>query len=729
MKRKLAFSKTLFVFTPLCIASTVVVIKTMGLRYWWFGFLLAQALQFYFQSAVFRGQAALMRLGTERIAINLRALKISRVPKIFGFQWRFGLIIALVAMTFMATIHTDVERGFNEITRILKPEELLIRIEYPAWVEATPAQKKMGSTPIELQADAASYLELNTHNLKNGSWHVLFRALREGSTETQGQPFSLSIGKESVPRWGQSFTQLLELLGADKTTSATVVVEAKHRDGSISLARIRVAPIALPQVSLNSASNTKSEAASPPTLPFLINVQSRIPLSTILLEARTKSGYKFTKTVAEYAGRNELLIKNQSANLPTMGVPFAPDDILFVKAVAKTIVSGIDGNSNEIAIPVKSREEIQKQLREHLETVLKLLDQGREPIENLKRDLQRELFESENIATSLGRQSFARRKISESKQFVERIKTRQDINSQSIRSRVKSIIESLKRSANTQEASSLLSRLQNLRNNIQKSASNNLPELSSEVESLSRSATELQKKLSGAIQDPSFGLTPEEKNTAQNLLSSNKTPEKIQAVAAPLKEKQREVASKQAAAAIDEAQRKLGGTLQMIMAARQRSIKIARENLQEADSLLQNSRSKSAEQAEKEIQSGQERLHKVPKLGQDFDQALSEAQTNTSRAKDSSHNNNTQQMREHLDGAQESIAKALEELSDQEQQEREDQRDADSMEQRTAQDLISTQGELDAGWRKLILEEISRLRTKGEPADSSLLKFLESRLR
>jgi hypothetical protein len=44
-------------------------------------------------------------------------------------------------------------------------------------------------------------------------------------------------------------------------------------------------------------------------------------------------------------------------------------------------------------------------------------------------------------------------------------------------------------------------------------------------------------------------------------------------------------------------------------------------------------------------------------------------------------------------------------------------------------DILAVQGTLDASWRKKILEEISKLKSQGETAESPMIRYLESRLR
>jgi hypothetical protein len=180
---------------------------------------------------------------------------------------------------------------------------------------------------------------------------------------------------------------------------------------------------------------------------------------------------------------------------------------------------------------------------------------------------------------------------------------------------------------------------------------------------------------------------------------------------------------------VQESQKKLGGVMQILSRAKQRQIKQAREQLLEADNKLQQARSRPTEKAGLDISSAESSLKQAPRVSKEFADALAEAQNGAAQAFEASNKNDTERLAKALDKAQDGVAKALEALQDEEQQEREQQQEMDSSAERSQQDLLTTQGVLDAGWRKLILNEISRLRALGEPPDSPSLKFLESRLR
>ncbi len=580
---------------------------------------------------------------------------------------------------------------------------------------------------IEIQADTASYFELHTKNLKSTTWNITLQATSEGNSWPNSAPLTITVGKNSSPHWGQSIATLYEMLGVEKSKKQTLEVVATDGSNAKLLAKIIVAPATVPLVSLAPAPDSEQQNTN--DLSFLVSAQSRIPLTIVELEARTKSGYRFSKTAAEFSGSSELLLKNTKATLSTLGIPFTQNDTLYIKAVAKTIVNGIEGESKELEIPIKSRDTVRQELTKQLEEILKNFDNEKQPFEKTKQEIMNALANSAFMANSLGRQSFARKKLGEAEMLSSRMQAKNDNAAQGAKQRIRSVIESLKRSQAMQETASLFARLQSLQNNIRRSTSNTLPSLAKEARQLSSSTSTLHKKLNELSQDPSFGLTPEEKTTIQKLLHSETTPQILSNAAQTLESKQKEQSEHLIESAIAEAQKKLGGVSQILMGARQRAVKIAREQLSDADNKLQQARSRRTDQVGNEIRQAEESLRRVPKISKELNEALTDAQSGSSQAMDAARENNLPHLISSLDKAQDGIVRALEALQDEEQQEKDQQQEMDSMEQRSAQELIIAQGVLDAGWRKLILDEISRLRAKGEPADSSVLKFLESRLR
>lgn len=727
MIRQHAASKLIFIFAPIAVASITVVMKSMGPRYWWFGFLIAQTIYLYMSESVLKGQSVLNRLGKERVLLNLRAAGLSSLPKVFGFQWRFVLLACAIGFTFVATIQDDVQRGFNEIAHILRAEQLILRVEYPAWVEAAPTEKRLNSEGVELQADTASFLGIHTKNLKSTTWAITIAAQSSDSSAPKGAPLTIQVGKDGSERWGLSITSLYELLGADKTKKYSLAVVALDGAGDKILATVHVAPTTLPVVTLMPATDTDKSSSS--DLAFFVSAQSRIPLTMVELDARTKSGYHFSKTAAEFAGSSELLLKNTRASLSTVGIPFSPKDVLYVKAIAKTIVNGIAGESAEIAIPIVSREELRRELQKQLESALKLFEPSKNAFDKVKQEIAQSLQQAESMALSLGRQSYARKKTSEALAFSNRMQTLSDTAALLAKQRIRAVLEALKRSQAMQETASLFSRMQGLRNNIQRASPKESSSLSPEARMLANMATSLQNKLNELAQDPSLGLSNEEKTAVHKLIRADATPQNLMRVANSLTNSQKEKALQEVSKTIGETQQSLGAVTQILLGARQRAIKQAREHLTNADNRLQQARTKPMEKVSQDLRAAEDALKHVPKLSKDLAEAVGDAQSETSRAQKSAEENNSTNMVSSLDKAQESIAQAFETLQDEEQQEKDKQQEMDGADQRSAQELITAQGILDAGWRKLILDEISRLRSQGEPPDSPILKFLESRLR
>ena len=170
--------------------------------------------------------------------------------------------------------------------------------------------------------------------------------------------------------------------------------------------------------------------------------------------------------------------------------------------------------------------------------------------------------------------------------------------------------------------------------------------------------------------------------------------------------------------------------MQMMQAARQRAMRQAREKLTEADGELQSARERGqrGEDAQGPLGEAGKRLQETPRLSREFNEAVNDARQ---QQRDAARETKKEPGKSagHVDKAQDAIVKALAALQEEEQAEEQQKREQDGRMSRSAMDAFSAQGQLDVGWRRRILEEIARLKAAGETADSSVIRYLESRLR
>jgi hypothetical protein len=305
----------------------------------------------------------------------------------------------------------------------------------------------------------------------------------------------------------------------------------------------------------------------------------------------------------------------------------------------------------------------------------------------------------------------------------------QDDHSKAAQKKIQTAMESLQREQNKDRLASVFARLQNLKSTIAKATKEELPKLKDDAENLSKDVQTLKKGLRDAVENSASGLTLEEKQEAQRLLDFDKTERKLEDIKSQLESGDKNRAESTASQANEEAQQHMGAAMQMLMAARQRAMKEARDKLTEADKKLEEAKNSMAQQqnpqADESLRSAQKDLESTPRLGKEFNEHLNNAKSRTGKALKEGEG----QQEQNANAAQEEIVKALASLQDEEEMEKDGQRESEEQAYRSSMDVMAAQGQLDVGWRKKILEEISRLRAQGESADSPLLKYLESRLR
>jgi hypothetical protein len=156
----------------------------------------------------------------------------------------------------------------------------------------------------------------------------------------------------------------------------------------------------------------------------------------------------------------------------------------------------------------------------------------------------------------------------------------------------------------------------------------------------------------------------------------------------------------------------------------------ARTKLQKSDQNLEETKSQlPSQKILSNLLNTKDLLKKIAPLGNDFNEALHDAQEHLkSTFVLAQQRKNFERLRE-TRMTQEAIEKALLSLQDEEENEKEMQKERDARTYRSAMDILAVQGTLDASWRKKILEEISKLKSQGETAESPMIRYLESRLR
>jgi hypothetical protein len=732
-----------FLAFVLCAAFFLATERLGGPGLGWLGAVVFLLLGHAWRAHVWKGVQTERALGRERLLLNLRAAGVKSIPFVFPYRIR-GALLVLAATTFLSVgLAADAVRIARVVAAALQPETPVMRVEFPAYTETPPLETLMASDPSDaprVEVDRASYLEFFLRNKKSDTrWRVGVQEDPQKNAQT------------SVPASGQlglSAGALVELLGAADAKGEgprSLLVSLAHADGSKAhWLRLDVLPVPRPVVQLDPAGQTPGAASSAQgttegaetdedaRLRLRIRVDSRVPLSQVELRIRTKSGYRMNKTVGEFANAKELVFETDKAELSLLGIPFRAPDSLFVKAVAKTVVAGLEGESREIEFRVRTKQEARADIAKLLQEAKKELVEMKD-VEASRENLRKTLEEVISKAPELGRRHPVARQIQEALANLPRMKAKGDEAALEVEKRIDAAIETLKREQSTDETSSLLARMQSLRNAVSKPQGERSPEeteaLAKEAVSLSKEAEGLKEELSKLADGPSSGLSLEEKQDAQDLLSRDQSAQRLGQSGEALASGNQPEAAAQAQGALDEAQKGMGTVLQMMQAARQRAMRQAREKLTEADASLQNARERQGEgkEAREPLDAAGQSLQETPRLSREFDEAVNEArqqQRDASRLA-----NRPGESGQHIDKAQDAVVKALAALQEEEQAEEQQRREQDGRSARAGLDALSAQGQLDVGWRKRILEEIARLKSAGETADSPVIRYLESRLR
>lgn len=669
---------------------------------------------------VLEPKQAEQELGPERLKLNLETLGFSH--KTIKKQRRFiasGIIIIwLIAVT--PPLIAPAGRAYSWLERQLKVEQVVLRLEYPSYLDATPKEIPLkGESESEIEVDLDAYVSVQFRYRKaNSLWSINLYPNPANSKKLQ---FNI----QSAVHFGHSAKSIINQLELNPDHENTLILQLNKNEQIYAIQKIKITPIPRPHVELSRAQNPSTREG---TIALDVKVRSKIPLSSVEFQIRTASGYRMAKPIAEFANANEQIFDGPGVPFNTLGIPFTPKDTLYIKAVAKTAAENVQGESEELSFEIVTRESIRQDLMQALEKSLQALQSNSISPNDLKETLKRELSKAESAAQQMGAQSLAARQMEKITASAKNIGTPKDKSARETEQKIKNLLERLKREQTSNQVQNLLARLQNLKFSIQRSEAEKLPELNKDTSELKNSANSLKKQLAALVEKPSSGLTLAEKQAALEALKLDRTPENLKELEKHLTEKQLNEAINKSNSTLEHAQKQLGGVLAMLQAARQRAMREARERLTRADNQLQNSRQQEKNRKQS-LEQAQEDLDALPEISDEFKDAARDAQNGNQKARQGDRSGNKKETDEGIDEAQEGIVRALAALQDEEEAERQSQQEQDGQNFRSAQEALAAQGQLDMGWRRQILEEIARLRAKGESSDSPSIRYLESRLR
>lgn len=708
----------------------------------WLSFPIGLLFLKWFDLSLLRGFSLLKKMPIERIELNLKVAGIPFYEKSYRNILKVRAVFVFIAVFFLFTyfLWNDIVHSYDYIAESLKTSKPILRVEYPSFSGFAPKYFNLTENKLETSVDTSSYLEIRIENLKSDeNWMLTFI---ENSKMTSEKKFSYTI---QSGLWSSSVSSLYNLFDdkvqdqSSNSNNKNINISPKNIELILSnkdkkyFALIKITPIANPLVKLEPFhSDLFENVEALGKMTFSVDVASLVPLTLVELSVRTESGYHFNKTLAEFANASEFIFKSDSADLVTLGIPFLSEDVLYIKAVAKTVLSEIVGESKELMFPVKTPTQIRQDIIKNLELAQKELKLMKKVVAEEKEKAIIPLSTAAQLAGQISRSGVIRRNVIEAINFVENISFKKDQPYHAALAKIQSTIDILRRQQNINEASNFLARLQSLKNNVflLQSKDTEIMSTVSEAHNLKEMALTLNKQIMEMLDNQTYSLSKSEKQMVQKLLKNDRTAEKINETAKNLQQKKIPEAQQDIQSAADEGNNHLGFAMQIMQQARQRAIQEARIKLQNSDSSLEKSKlTTSKTETLTQILKAKEFLEKTPQLGGEFNEFLNNAKNATKNSLSFTQEGRSFDRMRSTQTAQESVEKAILSLQDEEESNKELQKEQDARAFRSSMDILAAQGALDSSWRKKILEEISKLKSQGDSSDSPMIRYLESRLR
>ncbi|KAB8033779.1 hypothetical protein [Fluviispira multicolorata] len=735
------FKLNIFLFSILSIVTLYLLFfRILGNNLAWLSFPVSLIFLKWIDLFILRGFYLYKTFSKQRIELNLKAAGIKKSSFYSILKLRILFISVFSLISFIFILKEDIYSTYQYVSQQFKFTHPYLRIEYPSYSEVTSEEIKLFENNKSISIDTSSFLEIKVKNLKpNSFWKLKLKQININNYNE----FEYQLN--SSGQWSSSVSSLYEQFNFDKNkvseenNKINIKNEMKNIEYFLTngkdnyYGRLEINPTPLPIVKLEPIQFSEQDGEKiVGKLHFFVSASSAVPLSLIVLSVRTKSGYRFDKTIAEFANASQLTFKAESAELVTLGIPFMPEDILYVKALAKTVLADIIGESKELEFPVRTPLQVRKDIILSLETALKNINSMKNANNSEKEKVLDPLSKGAQLAKQIGRSGMIRRNIIESMNFVENINKKNDKFYKESVKKIQVTLDLLKRQQKLDESVNFLVRLQNLKYNISKLQNSevNYKDVLSETKELQNMALNLNKQLLAMSYQPSFGLTQLEKSIVQKILQTDKTVEKLKETEAHLKQKDFNESQKGAQNATEMGTKHLGMAMQILQQARNRTIQEARKQLQKADNHLEQSKTLATKnEIMQELMLTKQSLDRTPQLGEEFNDALSEAKDEVHASQQSAQAKNDSELEKNTRLAQFAIEKALMSLQNEEESDKELQKEQDARAFRSSMDVLAAQGLLDSSWRKKILEEIARLKSQGEQSDSPMIRYLESRLR
>lgn len=736
--------KTYFLFFSffLLAINYLLLYRFLGDQLAWLSFPLTYLLLQWINLSVLKSYYVFKKFSPSRLNLNLKISKSSHDLKYYFNILKFKIYV--LVFSFLGIIYFFMQQDFKDsyslILHAIKFSKPVLHVEYPYFL-GIPSDDFYFNSNTEVTVDTASYLELRIENFKkNDEWTIEFFDLSKNNINPKSLYYSTKLGN-----WSSSVDSLYHVLINDnlelaknfeKLTNSNleskhVKMELTNKNKKYSI-NIKINPLNNPLIKLEPVLSQRKDTNNIGKIDFLIEAVSQIPLSGVELSVRTKSGYNFKKIIAEFANSSEFRFKSDNVELITLGIPFLADDILYVKAVAKTVLNEHFGESQEISFPVQSPTDIIKDLIKNLTLAKQELNLLSSENSIAKQKSIVKLMEAAQQASRLSRSGVVRKNIIEAINYAEQIKFKKDQFFNGTQAKIQSTLNLLLRQKKSSETNNFFAKLLKLKNEIftKSHEGQEFKELESDATELKELALQLKNQIKDDLQKSINSLSDQEEKSIKSLIKKDETTDKLQKTIKNLQQHKILDAQQSIQSALEHSTAYLANALQLLQQARQRAIMDARTKLQKSDQYLEETKSQlPSQKILSHLLNSKDLLKKIAPLGKEFNEALNEAQEHLkSTFVLAQQRKNFERLRE-TRMTQEAIEKALLSLQDEEENEKEMQKERDARTYRSAMDILAAQGTLDASWRKKILEEISKLKSQGETAESPMIRYLESRLR
>ncbi|MBX9703383.1 MAG: hypothetical protein K2X39_04450 [Silvanigrellaceae bacterium] len=296
----------------------------------------------WFKAALGDSLWALKKYPEERIKTNIESLGIPWKDFKKNFKKRIFIASSCFFIIMLGLFHKALINFFLEVPNFFKSEQFFLKVEenYFADQKTNTIHLKQKNPPVNILRNAfiSFYIE-NSPHARN--WKIDFYS-------HQKVIFSRSLnGQES---WQGSFDQLI---AEKKSYPQEIFFRIKHKkfsyEGSFVLREAD-----LPQVFLQAQPPTTKEKNGLERMDLTITAHSVLPMTNIVLQVKTQSGYEYEKEIVTFASENATEYENPEFPFFLSGIPLFEEDTLFLRAKASTPLANSTGYSEQIEIKIHS---------------------------------------------------------------------------------------------------------------------------------------------------------------------------------------------------------------------------------------------------------------------------------------------------------------------------------------------------------------------------------------